>query len=141
MGRFSWIHITIAAQLTCALSYLWFVIYVLALIHRWGFHSDSSLHTITGAAMFLAPGAAALIAGIGVIRRKFWGWLIGLISDLAILIMLSYMMVDDGWRNLDVESVAFAVLVASAFGLLLTPSVVKACWRKAEAIEACPTVR
>ena len=83
------------------------------------------------AAAALSPGAVfGLIAAYALAKDKVWGWWLSLMINAAFAAVLIYSMIDDGWRNLDLEMVGFTVLSLLPVILLLLPVVRKFYWRK-----------
>jgi hypothetical protein len=87
-------------------------------------HAREAVWGLEIAAGILAPIALlALTGAYGMIRNKQWGWWVALLVDLAIVLMLTYSMIDDGWRNVDPELVTVTAVSVVPVVLLLLPDV------------------
>jgi len=81
------------------------------------------------AAILVLPALVAAAASIGLLKSKLWGWWLGLVGDFAIVGLLAYSMLDDGWRNPDRELAGLTAGAALPLVFLLLPVVRKAYWR------------
>ena len=93
------------------------------------------------AAVVVAPGAVfGLISAYGLRKDKAWGWWLSLIINAAFAVVLIYSMIDDGWRDLDLEMVAFTLLSLLPVILLFLPVVRRFYWRKSGTVNRERTV-
>jgi len=74
-----------------------------------------------------------LVSGFALLRRKLWGWWLALVTDLLLLSMLVYSMVDEGW-HIDWEMAGYTAMSVIIPMLLLLPTVRRFYWH-APAIE------
>jgi hypothetical protein len=81
------------------------------------------------AAILGLPALVAAAAWIGLLKRKLWGWWLGLAGDFAIVGLLAYSTLDDGWRSPDWELAGLTVAAAVPLVFLLLPIVRKAYWQ------------
>jgi len=83
------------------------------------------------AAAVVAPGAVfGLIAGYALLKNKMWGWWFSLLVNAALVVMLTYSMLDEGSNGLDPEMVGFTLLSLVSVILLLHPVVRHFYWRR-----------
>jgi uncharacterized membrane protein (DUF2068 family) len=59
---------------------------------------------LIGAGVRAAPAAMTLIAGFGLWKGRFWGWLLSLATDVGMLGVLVYSIIDD--NEVDGELIA-----------------------------------
>jgi uncharacterized membrane protein (DUF2068 family) len=85
------------------------------------------------AAVVGGPAVVALVAWIGLWRGKLWGWWLTVLTDLGLVGIFVYSLVDDGWNNIDWDVVILAVITAVPVVYLLLPVVRKFYWRRREA--------
>jgi len=77
----------------------------------------------------IAPLALlVLAAAYGVWKGKLWGWWLGVLTDLGLIGIFVYSLVDDGWHNIDWEMVAFTLFPLIPTTLLLLPVVRRCYW-------------
>ncbi len=65
-------------------------------------------------------------------KAKLWGWWVALLSDLGLIAICAYNLVDEGWSQIDWELVLFAVIPVLGTILLLAPVVRSFYWRRQE---------
>jgi hypothetical protein len=82
--------------------------------------------------MFGPPALVLLAAAYGMGRARLWGWWLALLSDMGLIAVCAYSLVDDGWGEIDWELVLFAVIPMLGAILLLTPVVRSSYWRRQE---------
>jgi uncharacterized membrane protein (DUF2068 family) len=125
----------IALHFVLALLWLCVSIYLLWLTRspatRQGSDSTAAVLGLEIAAAVLAPPALlGLIGAYGLKANKLWGWWLALLVDAALFLVFAYSMVDDGWRNIDTDMVAFTAASLVPVILLLLPAVRRHYWRK-----------
>jgi len=79
-----------------------------------------------GAAVLGGPALIMLIAVLGLWTRRFWGWVLSLATDVGMLGVLLYSMIDE--RDLDGSESALAAAFVVPVVLLLLPGVRKFYW-------------
>ena len=122
-------------QLFFALSLIALSLYVLVLAYRWGIHfevHDAATGLIIASAVLGGPGLIALVGWWALQRERRWGWFVALFGDLAMLGILIYSMIDDGWHNIDWDTAVMAVLSVIISVCLFMPAVRKFYWQKPE---------
>jgi hypothetical protein len=81
------------------------------------------------AAGIIAPLALLVLAGAyGVWKGKLWGWWLGMLTDLGLVGIFAYSLMDDGWHNIDWDMVAFTLFPLIPTALLLLPGVRRFYW-------------
>jgi hypothetical protein len=85
-----------------------------------------------GAAVLGIPAVITVIGAIGLWKRRFWGWVLSLATDVGTLAVLVYSMIDE--RDWDGDEMALAAGCVVPIVLLLLPSVRKFYWN------AVPTI-
>jgi hypothetical protein len=89
--------------------------------------SAEAIHgLLVGAAVFGVPALVTLLAVFGLWKPRFWGWVLSFASDVGVLCVLVYSMIDD--RDLDSSESALAAVVVVPLVLLLLPGVRKFFW-------------
>jgi uncharacterized membrane protein (DUF2068 family) len=81
------------------------------------------------AAVVGAPALVAMVAWFGLWKGKLWGWWLTLLTDLGLVGVFVYSLIDDGWKHVDWEVVALTVLALVPVVYLLLPLVRKSYWR------------
>ena len=121
MKRPSWFGFILITQLLYDLLLLALPAYLLAIGDGWG--------VIFASALLGVPSMIGLIGWFGLRNGKLWGWCLDLLSDLMLLGILTYSMIDDGWHNFEwgVAGLVFFSLVPSV--CLLVPTVRKFFWQ------------
>ncbi len=79
-----------------------------------------------GAAVLGVPALVTLIAAWGFWKRRFWGWVLSLATDVGMLAVLVYSMIDESNRDGDEIALAAGFVVPGV--LLLLPAVRKFFW-------------
>jgi len=81
---------------------------------------------LIGAAVLGIPALITLIGVFGLWKRRFWGWVLSLATDVGTLAVLLYSMIDEGdWEGSEISLVAGCVVPVV---LLLLPVVRKFYW-------------
>jgi hypothetical protein len=81
---------------------------------------------LIGAAVLGIPALVTLLAVFGLWKPRFWGWVLSFASDVGVLCVLLYSMIDE--RDLDSSESALAAVVVVPLVLLLLPGVRKFFW-------------
>jgi hypothetical protein len=84
---------------------------------------------LVGAAVLGVPALITLAAVWGLWKRRFWGWLLSLATDVGMLGVLFYSIIDDRDFDLDMIALTAACLVPAI--LLLLPQVRQLYWHAA----------
>ena len=84
---------------------------------------------LIGAVVLGVPAVVTLVASWGLRRRRFWGWVLSLATDVGMLGVLLYNMIDE--RDLDGSESALAGAFVVPLVLLLLPGVRKFFWNAA----------
>ena len=121
MNRSGWISFVIVVQLLYSLLLIAFPIYWLALGDGWGM--------IIASAALGGPGIVAFSGWLGLRKGKLWGWSVALFADLAMLVILLFSQVSDGWHNLDWEMVGMTVLTGIISAAFFVPAVRRSYWQ------------
>jgi uncharacterized membrane protein (DUF2068 family) len=84
---------------------------------------------LIGAVVLGIPALITLIGVLGLWKRRFWGWVLSLATDVGTLAVLVYSMIDD--RDWEGDEIALAAGCVVAVVLLLLPAVRKFYWNPA----------
>jgi hypothetical protein len=84
---------------------------------------------LIGAAVFGIPALITLIGVLGLLKRRFWGWVLSLATDVGTLAVLAYSMIDE--RDWEGDEIALAAGCVLPIALLLLPAVRKFYWNAA----------
>jgi hypothetical protein len=84
---------------------------------------------LVGAVVLGVPAVITLVAAWGLWKRRFWGWVLSLATDVGMLGVLLYNMIDE--RDLDGSESALAAAFVVPLVLLLLPTVRKFYWNAA----------
>ena len=130
----AWVTGAIAMQFLWAFVLLALPAYLLLLTRSSAILSEQdATEAISGlkiaAAILVLPALVAAAAWIGLWKRKLWGWWLGLAGNFAIVGLLAFSMLDDGWRSPDWELAGLTAGAAVPLVFLLLPVVRKAYWR------------
>ncbi|MFY9562539.1 MAG: hypothetical protein WAQ52_20085 [Terriglobales bacterium] len=109
-------------------------IYVLALTRSPDTLADpdaaGTMHgLLIGAAVLGVPALITLIAAWGLWKRRFWGWVLSLATDVGVVAVLVYNIVGESDREGDEIALAAGFVVPAI--LLLLPAVRKFYWNGA----------
>jgi hypothetical protein len=89
--------------------------------------SAGTVHRLLiGAAVLGIPALITLIGVFGLWKRRFWGWVLSLATDVGTLVVLVYSMI--GERDWEGAEIALAAGCVLAIVLLLLPAVRKFYW-------------
>ena len=86
---------------------------------------------LIGALVLGVPALITLVATLGLWKIRFWGWVLALATDVGIISVFVYDMIDDNHLDSDESAMAAGFLVAAV--LLLLPAVRKYYWGAASA--------
>ena len=81
------------------------------------------------AAVLLGPALVALAGWIGLWKEKLWGWWLTVLTDLGLVALLVYSMMDDGWHNIEWDVVVLSVIPLVLVIHLLLPKVRRFYWK------------
>ncbi len=84
---------------------------------------------LIGAAVLGVPALITLVAAWGLWKRRFWGWVASLATDVGMLAVLVYSVIDD--REWEGDEIALAAGCVVPVVLLLLPMVRKFFWNSA----------
>jgi len=91
--------------------------------------ADTVHGLLIGAAVLGVPALITLIGVFGLWKRRFWGWVLSLATDVGTLAVLVYSMIDE--RDWEGDEIALAAGCGLAIVLLLLPAVRKFYWSAA----------
>jgi hypothetical protein len=91
--------------------------------------ADTVHGLLIGALVLGIPALITLIAVWGLWKRRFWGWVLSLATDVGMLAVFLYSLVDENSR--DADDVAMALAFVAPIVLLLLPAVKKHYWSTA----------
>jgi len=137
MKRHGWVTVNIVMQLLYAMTLTSLSLYLLILSHFWETRTgpkpgDAVIGLMIASAILAGPALVNLVGWLGLRKRKVWGWWLVLVGDAGMLGMLAYSLIDDGWQNFDWEMAVLTIVSAMVTILLLSPTVRKFYWRRAE---------
>ena len=127
MNRSVWITGVVVAQAVWA--FVLIVLAVILVILARMATSDVASGLKIGAVTLAIPALLASVSWYGLWKGMVWGWWVAFFTDVALLAVLIYSMVDDGIRNIDRGMVAMTMSSAIVPVFLLTPVVRKFFWR------------
>ena len=126
-------------QLLWALALIGISVYLIGLAHisaiRNGPGAAEAASGLKIAALTLfLPALLATISWYGLWKQKPWGWWLAVVANLAVMSILVYSMIDDGWSYFDWDLAGLALASAVIPILLLLP-VVRKFYRRVAATE------
>jgi hypothetical protein len=132
--RSGWITGVIVLQFLYALIMLALPIYLLVLTRASETrNSPDASEEISGlrvaAAVVGTPALIAFVAWFGLWREKLWGWWLTVLTDLGLVGVFGYSLIDDGWKNIDWDVVVLTMIGVVPLVFLLFPQVRKFYWR------------
>lgn len=132
--RFGWITGVVVLQFLYSLIMLALPVYLLVLTRASETRSSpDASEEISGlrvaAAVVGAPALLALVAWFGLWKEKLWGWWLTVLTDLGLVVIFGYSLIDDGWKNIDRDVVILTVFAMVPVVYLLLPGVRKFYWR------------
>jgi hypothetical protein len=133
--RSGWITGIVVLQFLYVLMLLALPAYLLILTRtstvRNGVDASEEVNGLRIAALIVGgPALVALAAWIGLWKEKFWGWWLTVLSDLGLLVVFAYSLVDDGWNNIDWDVVVLVVIGVMLLVYLSWPGVRRFYWRR-----------
>jgi uncharacterized membrane protein (DUF2068 family) len=131
--RSGWISGGIVVQLLYTLMLLALPLYLLALSGTSAVRNGvGAAEEVSGlriaAAVVGSPAVLALIAWVGLWREKLWGWWLAIFTDLGLVGLFVYSLIDDGWKNIDGEVATLTVIAMVPVIWLLLPKVRRFYW-------------
>ncbi|MGA8502898.1 MAG: DUF2127 domain-containing protein [Candidatus Sulfotelmatobacter sp.] len=134
MKRSGWITGAVVLQLLYTLMMLALPVYLLVLTRasetRSGPDAQASIAGLKiAAAVLLGPALVALAGWIGLWKEKLWGWWLTVLTDLGLVALLVYSMMDDGWHNIEWDVVVLSVIPLVLVIHLLLPKVRRFYWK------------
>lgn len=84
---------------------------------------------LIGAMVLGVPAVITLVAVLGLWKQRFWGWVLALATDVGMISVFAYSMIDE--RDLDRSESAVAAGFLCGAVLLLLPGVRKFYWNAA----------
>jgi uncharacterized membrane protein (DUF2068 family) len=140
--RSGWVTGTIVMQLLWALALIGISVYLIVLAHisasRNGPGAAEAASGLKIAALTLfLPALLATISWYGLWKRKPWGWWLAVVANLAVMSILVYSMIDDGWSYFDWD-LAGLTLASAVIPILLLLPVVRKFYRRVAATEPNP---
>jgi uncharacterized membrane protein (DUF2068 family) len=129
-----WITGAVVLQLLYTLMLLALPVYLLVLTRmpetRSGPDAQASIAGLKiAAAVLLAPALVALAGWIGLWKQKRWGWWVTVLTDLGLVALFVYSMMDDGWHNIEWDVVVLSVITLVPVVYLLLPQVRRLYWK------------
>jgi uncharacterized membrane protein (DUF2068 family) len=134
-NRSGWITGVVVLQLLYVLVMLALPVYLLVLTQTPETRNGpDAAEEISGlriaAAMVGAPALVALVAWFGLWKEKLWGWWLTVLTDLGLVGVFVYSLIDDGWKNVDWEVAVMTMIAVVPVVYLLLPRVRKLYWRR-----------
>jgi hypothetical protein len=132
--RSGWITGVVVLQLLYVLVMLALPVYLLALTRTSETrNAPDAAEEVSGlkiaAAVVGTPAIMALIAWFGLWKEKLWGWWLTVLTDLGLVGVFVYSLIDDG-KNVDWEVVVLTIITVIPVVYLLLPRVRKFYWRR-----------
>src|SRR5262249_19528565 len=121
MKRSYWVTGAIVLQALWALALVGLVVFLLVLARKASPEGSAGLKTAS--AVVGVPALFAIASWYGLWKETLWGWWLTLSTDLTLLAIFLYSMVDDGLRNIDSEMAGITVISMIVPVLLLIPVV------------------
>jgi hypothetical protein len=136
--RSGWVTGTIVMQLLWALALIVISVYLIVLAHisavRNGPGAGEATSGLKIAALLLfLPALMAIISWYGLWKQKLWGWWLAVLANLAVMSILVFSMIDEGWSHFDWDFAGLTLASTIIPILLLLPVVRKFYWRVAAA--------
>jgi uncharacterized membrane protein (DUF2068 family) len=88
--------------------------------------ADTVRGLLIGALVLGIPAVITLIAAVGLWKGRFWGWVLSLATDVGMLAVLMYSMMDD--NEIDTEMLVLTLGFVVPVVLLLLPAVRNFFW-------------
>jgi len=137
--RSGWVTGTIVMQLLWALALIAIFVYLMVLAHISARNEPSAAEATSGlriaALILFLPALMAIISWYGLWKQKLWGWWLAVLANLAVMSILVYSMIDDGWSYFDWD-LAGLTLASTIIPILLLLPVVRKFYRRVAATEA-----
>jgi len=126
MKRSGWITGTIVVQALWAVVLIALSVFLLVSARKTAPEVSSGLRI--GAMVLLVPALLATLSWYGLWKQTLWGWWLALLTDIALMAVFVYSMIDDGLKNIDREMALVTVISAMVPVLLLIPAVRRFYW-------------
>ncbi len=145
MQRPGWVTALVMIQTLLALMMLGGGIYLLVLarspeILNEADGADAAQGLRIAAAFCVPMSLVYAISAFGLLKRKLWGWWLGVILTVGAVVTLIYNVIDDGWKSSDASDIALPVIFVLLLFLFLLPSVRSHyCRRNSAAQKEVPT--
>ncbi len=126
--RSGWITGMVVLQFLYALMLLALAIYLISETLD-GPNAQASIAGLEiAAAVIGGPALVALVGCIGLWKEKLWGWWLTVVTDLGLVAVLVYSMMDDGWHNIEWDVMILSVVPLIPVVYLLFPKVRSSYW-------------
>jgi len=136
--RSGWITGIVVLQFLYALMMLALAIYLISETLD-GPNAQASIAGLEiAAAVVGGPALVALVGCIGLWKEKLWGWWLTVVTDLGLVAVLVYSMMDDGWHNIDWDVLALSVITLVLVIYLLLPKVRRSYWHGGQQLPPGP---
>jgi hypothetical protein len=128
-----WITGVVVLQVFYTLMLLALPVYLLVLTRtsetRSGPGAAANISGLKVAAAALGvPALVGLVAWIGLWKGKLWGWWLTTLTDLGLVGIVVYSLIDDGWHNIDWSVVTLSAMALVPVICLLLPRVRRFYW-------------
>ena len=112
-------------QLLWALALIAIFVYLMVLAHISARNEPSAAEATSGlriaALTLFLPTLMAIISWYGLWKQKLWGWWLAVLANLAVMSILVYSMIDDGWSHFDWDLAGLTLASTIIPILLLLP--------------------
>lgn len=132
-----WITGTIVLQGLWALALATLTVFLLVMARTTAPWAASGLKT--GAIILGVPALLAALSWYGLWKKMLWGWWLALVTDIALLAMFLYSMIDDGLRNIDWDMAGVTVISVMTSLFLLIPAVRRFYWHATKTLASEPS--
>jgi hypothetical protein len=133
MRRSVWLSGATLTQLLLGVLFSGVSLFLLSLVRspeiKQGEGAAEAIWGIKIAAGIIGPLAFLVLAGAyGLWKDRLWGWWLACLTDLGLVSVFAYSLIDDGLHNIDWEMVVFTLAPLIPAVLLLLPAVRKFYW-------------
>jgi uncharacterized membrane protein (DUF2068 family) len=141
--RSGWITGVVVLQFLYVLGMLALPVYLLVLTRTAETRSSpDAAEEISGlriaAAVLGAPALGAIVAWFGLWKGKLWGWWLTVLTDMGLVGVFVYSLIDDGWKNIEWDVAVLSLIGLIPVVYLLLPKVRRFYWRgKPAELPAC----
>jgi len=95
--------------------------------------ADTVRGLLIGALVLGIPAVITLIAAVGLWKGRFWGWVLSLATDVGVVAVLVYSMIDD--NGIDTEMLVMTAGFVVPVVLLLLPAVRRFFWTSSQSTQ------